>query len=146
MMGVRISIRVRCTTVCDKVCQWLATGRWFSLGPPVSSTNKTLKYCQTPLNKQANKQSIAIILHMCVTMRQTTLTHSYHLIHVCHNDRKYFGALLSFYTWVSQWRKVLWHIAIILYMCVTMTQRTLAHCYNLIHVCHNDTKNIDTLL
>jgi hypothetical protein len=26
------------TTLCDKVCQWLATGRWFS---PVSSINKT---------------------------------------------------------------------------------------------------------
>jgi hypothetical protein len=26
------------TTLCDQVCQWLATGRWFSL---VSSTNKT---------------------------------------------------------------------------------------------------------
>jgi hypothetical protein len=37
----RISIRTRCTTLCDKVCQWLATGRWFSPGPPVSSTNKT---------------------------------------------------------------------------------------------------------
>ena len=24
------------TTLCDKVCQWLATGRWFSLGTPVS--------------------------------------------------------------------------------------------------------------
>ena len=24
-----------------RVSQWLATGRWFSLGPPVSSTNKT---------------------------------------------------------------------------------------------------------
>jgi hypothetical protein len=29
------------TTSCDKVCQWLATGRWFSPGTPVSSTNKT---------------------------------------------------------------------------------------------------------
>jgi hypothetical protein len=29
------------TTLCDKVCQWLATGRWFSLDTPVSSTNKT---------------------------------------------------------------------------------------------------------
>ena len=27
--------------LCDKVCQWLATGQWFSLGTPVSSTNKT---------------------------------------------------------------------------------------------------------
>jgi hypothetical protein len=55
---VRISIRARCTTLCDKVCQWLATGRWFSLGPPVSSTSKTdrhdiMKYCwkwQHPVN------------------------------------------------------------------------------------------------
>jgi hypothetical protein len=28
------------TSLCDKVCQWLATGRWFTPGPPVSSTNK----------------------------------------------------------------------------------------------------------
>jgi len=28
------------TTLCDKVCQWLAAGRWFSLGTLVSSTNK----------------------------------------------------------------------------------------------------------
>jgi hypothetical protein len=28
-------------TLCDKVCQWLATGLWFSPGPPVSSTNIT---------------------------------------------------------------------------------------------------------
>ena len=28
------------TTLCDKVCQWLPTGRWFSSGTPVSSTNK----------------------------------------------------------------------------------------------------------
>ena len=38
MWWVRISIRARCTTLCDKVCQWLVTGRWFS---PVSSYNKT---------------------------------------------------------------------------------------------------------
>ena len=25
----------------QQVCQWLATGQWFSLGTPVSSTNKT---------------------------------------------------------------------------------------------------------
>jgi len=29
------------TILCDKVCQWLATGRWFSPGTPLSSTNKT---------------------------------------------------------------------------------------------------------
>ena len=28
------------TTLCDNVCQWLAAGRWFSPGIPISSTNK----------------------------------------------------------------------------------------------------------
>ena len=28
-------------TLCDQVCHWLATGRWFSPGPPLSSTNKS---------------------------------------------------------------------------------------------------------
>ena len=41
MLWVWISIRARCTTLCDKVCQWLATDQWFSSGPPVFSTNKT---------------------------------------------------------------------------------------------------------
>ena len=41
MLWVRISIRTRCTTLCDKICQWLATGRWVSPGPPVSLTNNT---------------------------------------------------------------------------------------------------------
>ena len=43
MLGVLILFRrgVLDTTICDKVCQWLAAGWWFSLGTPVSSTNKT---------------------------------------------------------------------------------------------------------
>ena len=40
-LWVRISIMARCKTLCDKICRWLATGGWFSRGPPVSSTNKT---------------------------------------------------------------------------------------------------------
>jgi hypothetical protein len=32
------------TILCDKVCQWLATGRWFSPGTAVSSTNKTSRH------------------------------------------------------------------------------------------------------
>jgi hypothetical protein len=49
MLWVRISIWARCTTLCDKVCQWLATGWWFSPGPPVSSTNKTDRHDITEL-------------------------------------------------------------------------------------------------
>ena len=29
------------STLCDKVCQWLVTGRWFSSGILIFSTNKT---------------------------------------------------------------------------------------------------------
>jgi hypothetical protein len=32
--------RLIVTTLCDKVCQWLATGRWLSPGTQLSSTNK----------------------------------------------------------------------------------------------------------
>jgi hypothetical protein len=38
ILWIWISIMARCTTLCDKVCKWLATGRWSS---PVSSNNKT---------------------------------------------------------------------------------------------------------
>ena len=37
------------TTSCDKVCQWLATGRWFSLGTLVFSTNKTDRHDLTEI-------------------------------------------------------------------------------------------------
>ena len=42
LMRVRIPLRqgVLDTTLCDKVCQWLATGQWFSSGTPFSSTIK----------------------------------------------------------------------------------------------------------
>jgi len=35
--------------LCDIVCQWLATGQWFSPGSPVSSTNKTDRHYITEM-------------------------------------------------------------------------------------------------
>jgi hypothetical protein len=72
MLWVRIPIRARCTTLCDKVCQWLATGKWFSPGLPVSSTNKTYHHditeilLKVALNtiKQTNKQT-NIFMYKC---------------------------------------------------------------------------------
>ena len=42
-LSVQIPLRwgVLDTAICDKVCQWLAAGWWFSPGTLVSSTNKT---------------------------------------------------------------------------------------------------------
>ena len=75
MLWVWISIRVRCTTSYDKVCQWLALGWWFSPGPPVSSTNKTdihditeilLKVALNTI-KQTNKYTNFLICIQIVT-------------------------------------------------------------------------------
>ena len=65
LMWVRISTRARC----DKVCQWHDTGRWFSPGSPVSSTNTTdrnditVVLLNVALNtiKQTNKQNYQIL-------------------------------------------------------------------------------------
>jgi hypothetical protein len=68
MLWIRISIRVRCTTLCDKVCQWLATGRWLSPGLPISSTKKTDRHNTTE-----------ILLKVALsTIKQTTTFISYH--------------------------------------------------------------------
>jgi hypothetical protein len=40
-MNVALISGVLDTILCDKVCQWLATGQWFSPGTPVSSINQT---------------------------------------------------------------------------------------------------------
>jgi hypothetical protein len=66
MQSVRIppSRGVFEATLCDKVCQWLATGRWFSPGTPVSSTNKT------------DRHDITEIL-LKVSLNTTTITHNF---------------------------------------------------------------------
>jgi hypothetical protein len=51
------------TILCDKVCQWLVVGQWFSPGTPVSSTNKTDRHDIT-----------AIVLK--VALKILTLTHN----------------------------------------------------------------------
>ena len=59
------------TTLCDKVGQWLLTGRWFSPGTAVSSTNKTDRHDITEilLNVALNTINLNIkpqfIKHLC---------------------------------------------------------------------------------
>ena len=67
-----VQIRVRCTTLCDKVCQWLAAGRLFF---PVSSTNKTDSHNITE-----------ILLKVALnTIKQTKQTTEYK----CYEDKTY---------------------------------------------------------
>ena len=51
------------STLCDQVCQWRVTGQWFSLGPPVSSINKTDCHnkAETLLKHHQNKQKYNLL-------------------------------------------------------------------------------------
>ena len=65
-------IRARCTILCEKVSDLpqVATGRWFSPGPPVSSTNKNERHDITEILlkvalstiKQTSKQTKSVLL------------------------------------------------------------------------------------
>jgi hypothetical protein len=71
------------TALCDKVCQWLATGRWFPPGTPVSSTNKTdlqdiaeillnaaLSTINQPTNYFIHHDKLSIITSVFLSFRQ----------------------------------------------------------------------------
>jgi hypothetical protein len=59
------SLGVLDTTLCDKVCQWFATGQWFSPSAPVSFTNKTDNHDITEmlLNVTLNTLTLSPHLH-----------------------------------------------------------------------------------
>ena len=48
--------------ICDEVCQWFATGRWFSPGTPVSSTNKTDRHNITEIMFKVALNTITLTL------------------------------------------------------------------------------------
>jgi len=66
---VRIPLRrgVLNTTLCDKVCQWLVTGWWFSPGTSVSFTNKTDFHHITEilLKKAFNIITLTLLITFC---------------------------------------------------------------------------------
>jgi hypothetical protein len=59
----------RCTTLCDKVCHWLATGLWFSLGTPVSSTNKTDSHDITEILLKLALNTIKQTYNNCMSVK-----------------------------------------------------------------------------
>jgi hypothetical protein len=91
MLWVRIPLsrNVLDTTLCDKVCQWLATGQWLSPGTPISSTNKTDHHdintitlthnsncCHCPIGIRPALTSINNFYSFIVLLREEFLFHS----------------------------------------------------------------------
>ena len=66
-------------TLCDQVCQWLMTGRWFSPGTSVSSTNRTDRHDIAEILLRVAINTIALTnLHIWVQLickLRTSLTH-----------------------------------------------------------------------
>ena len=60
LFWILLRLGVLDTPLCDKVCQWLATGHWFSQGTPVSSTNKTNRYDITEILLKMALSSITV--------------------------------------------------------------------------------------
>ena len=78
VLWVRILIRARSTTLCDKFCPWLATGPWFSLSTLVSSTNKTDRHDMTE-----------ILLKVTLRHHQTNKQHEINIVIVSSKQQPY---------------------------------------------------------
>ena len=57
------------TTLCDQVCQWLATGQWFSTGTSVSSTNKTDLHDITEILLKVVLNTLTLTINYWVSLR-----------------------------------------------------------------------------
>jgi len=72
------------TTLCDKVCQWLPTGRWFSPGTLVSSTNETDRHVITEILLKVALNTIKQTKQTKQTNHFTPPPFNYYLQRYCH--------------------------------------------------------------
>ena len=81
-LWVRIPLRrgVLDTTLCDKVCQCLATGRWFSPLTPVSSTYKTDRHEITEI---LLKVALNTINHKLTKQKHLKTSNSSAIVSIC---------------------------------------------------------------
>jgi hypothetical protein len=65
------------TTFCDKVCQWLATGRWFFPGTTIFSIDITEILLKVALNTITIPQSIPELSFLALTSTSQLLQDSF---------------------------------------------------------------------
>jgi hypothetical protein len=82
MLWGRISFRqgVLNTTLCDKVCQWLVAGRWFSPGTPVSSNDGFFPILDAPRPESVLPVILAEIILPLLDDVVLVLLHTYKIV------------------------------------------------------------------
>jgi hypothetical protein len=115
------------TTLCDKVCQWLATGRWFLSGIPVSSINKTDRHDITEILLKVALNTMNLIqnrhhYHHHSLIMNRKLFWVYHICDMWYDQGFIFFSKSSlvqdqweagiywswkifYWSWISEWRK-----------------------------------------
>ena len=98
-LWVRIPLRwgVLCTTLCDKVCQWLAEGRWFSPGPPVSSTNKKNRH---DIAEILLKVALSILILVQINKQQDLYKLSIRI------NKETTACSVSYWTVLTKWKHI----------------------------------------
>ena len=69
------------TTLCDKVCEWLAAGWWFSPGTPFSFTNKTDRHDLTKILLKVALNTITPLIYKHISNDINTLN-MFRVVHV----------------------------------------------------------------
>ena len=89
MLWVRISIRVMCRTFCNIVRQWFATGRLFSQGTAVYSTDKNwwprYNWNIVESGVKHHKPSLRLSWRSCICVLVVLILPLYHISIICWN-------------------------------------------------------------
>ena len=79
-LWVWIPLRRGVLDTCDSVCQWLATGRWFSPGTPVTSTTKTDRHDMTEILLKVALNIITLIQTTAVSTHLSNIMYIYKVL------------------------------------------------------------------
>ena len=107
-LWVRILLRQGAldATLCDKVCQWLATGRWFSPDTSVSSTNKTDRHGIAEILLKVTLNTITLTLWTILRLRGYINACDYFLLNILLIYWCLWIGLLSFQRFITVWNMV----------------------------------------
>jgi hypothetical protein len=79
-------------TLCDKVCQWLETGQWFSPGTAVSSTNKLDLHNITEILLK-----VVMVIYKCQKkLFVEGIGNKWVCHYIVHEDSRHWQAILTF--------------------------------------------------